>query len=292
MLTFDAVERSFGSRRVLDGLTFDVQPGCLTGFVGANGAGKTTTLRIGAGILAPEAGSVLWSGRPITRTVQRSFGYMPEERGLYPKMAIHDQLVHFGELHGLTRSESAAQSKSWLERLDLWERHEERLDSLSLGNQQRVQIIAAVLHRPICLLLDEPFSGLDPFAVDSLTEVLRETARGGVPVLFSSHQLDLVERICDELVVISNGRVADTSPGAEHSSTEPVYRLELDRNLTWTRELPEIEVLSSPGTTLRFRSLVPGAEQALLARAAREAAVLAFTVEKRDLHTVFKENAR
>jgi ABC-2 type transport system ATP-binding protein len=184
-----------------------VGEGQLFGFVGPNGAGKTTAMRIVLGVLAPDAGEVRFRGRPVDAGARARFGYMPEERGLYPKMRVADQLVHLARLHGLDHAAARAAAGRWLERLGLAEVAGRRTETLSLGNQQRAQLGAALVHDPELLVLDEPFSGLDPVGVDVLSEVLRERARAGVPVVFSSHQLELVERLCDAVAIVRGGRV-------------------------------------------------------------------------------------
>src|SRR5829696_1643505 len=180
--------RTFGEIRAVDDVSFTIGAGRLTGFVGGNGAGKTTTMRMIMGVLSPSGGEVLWEGRPITALDRRRFGYMPEERGLYPKQAVLDQLVYLGRLRGLSASAAKASVTTHLERLGLAARAKDDVEKLSLGNQQRVQIIAALMGHPRALVLDEPFSGLDPAAVDNMADLLREHTAQGVPVLFSSHQ--------------------------------------------------------------------------------------------------------
>jgi ABC-2 type transport system ATP-binding protein len=175
------------------------------GFVGPNGAGKTTTMRIILGVLAPDSGEVRWRHAPVDASVRRRFGYMPEERGLYPKMRVRAQLTYLAALHGVAAPEAAADR--WIERLGVAERADDRVEALSLGNQQRVQLAAALVHEPEVLVLDEPFSGLDPVGVDVLAGVLAEYASTGVPVVFSSHQLELVERLCEAVAIIKDGRL-------------------------------------------------------------------------------------
>jgi ABC-2 type transport system ATP-binding protein len=177
------------------------------GFVGSNGAGKTTTMRIALGTLIPDRGEVLWEGSPITFAVRRRIGYMPEERGLYPKMRIGEQLIYLAQLHGATEAAATAAVNRWLERFQLKERTRDELQKLSHGNQQRVQLAAALVFEPLMLVLDEPFAGLDPEALDYMSEVLQERARAGIPVIFSSHQLDVVERICDRVGIIQKGEL-------------------------------------------------------------------------------------
>jgi ABC-2 type transport system ATP-binding protein len=208
MLELTGLRRTFGDVVALDDVTFTVPEGEIVGFVGPNGAGKTTAMRIALGVLTPDAGVVRWRGGPVDARVRRRFGYMPEERGLYPKMRVLDQLVYLARLHGVGRSDARTRARSTLETLGVGARERDRVEALSLGNQQRVQLAAALVHEPDLLVLDEPFSGLDPVGVDVLSGVLRrQAANHGVPVVFSSHQLDLVERICDSVVLIDDGRI-------------------------------------------------------------------------------------
>jgi ABC-2 type transport system ATP-binding protein len=210
------LHRTFDGVVALDGVSFEVPAGRIVGFVGRNGSGKTTTMRIALGVLQADAGSVLWRDRPVDGIVRRRFGYMPEERGLYPKMRVHEQLVYLARLRGTPKDVARSRATELLELLEVVGDPKARMETLSLGNQQRVQLAAALVHRPDVLVLDEPFSGLDPVGVDVLAGVLRsEASERGVPVVFSSHQLDLVERLCDEVVLIDHGRVVARGTIAE-----------------------------------------------------------------------------
>jgi ABC-2 type transport system ATP-binding protein len=215
VLEFDGLHKSYGAHRVLDGVSFSVAPGSVFGFCGSNGAGKTTTMRIAMGLARADAGEVRWRGRPLDQVLRRRIGYMPEERGLYPKMRVGEQLAYLARLHGLDAGAAARVAEHWADRLGLGERRRDPVEKLSLGNQQRVQLAAALVSRPEVLILDEPFSGLDPVGVDALAEALLEQARGGVPVVFSSHQLDLVERLCDAVGILARGAMVATGPVAE-----------------------------------------------------------------------------
>ncbi|MBO1901234.1 ATP-binding cassette domain-containing protein [Leucobacter weissii] len=277
MLELDAITRSFGDRRVLDEVSFGVAGGRMTGFVGGNGAGKTTTMRIILGVLAADSGAVRLDGAPITRGDRARFGYMPEERGLYPKMKVVEQLIYLGRLHGLSTADARRQSESLIERLGLAERGNDPLESLSLGNQQRAQIAAALVHEPTALVLDEPFSGLDPIAVETVLGVLRDYAAKGAPVLFSSHQLDIVERLCDDVVVIADGRIRAAGSRealrAEHSGD--TFELELEgaaADAGWVRELPGVTVTHLDGGFARFEAASEAEAQTVLARAVGAAA--------------------
>lgn len=296
MLSVAGLTRRFGDHLALDDVSFDVVPGRMTGFVGANGAGKTTTMRIILGVLAPSSGAVTWNGQPLTAEVRRDFGYMPEERGLYPKMKIREQLVFFGRLHGLG-SRAGERADKLLNRLGLSERAGDTLETLSLGNQQRVQIAAALVHEPIALVMDEPFSGLDPLAVDAMVDLLREEVTPQVPVLFSSHQLELVERLCDDLVVLSRGKVVAAGPVADLAagSTTTTYRLVVGGDAGWLRDVPGIKVRDVAGATALFDVGTDddgGLVQQILQQAMSRGPVLEFGPERLALSDVFREATR
>ena len=200
------VKHSFGERVALDGVSFEVVPGVLTGLLGPNGAGKTTLMRIMLDVLRPDQGEVRYTGTAVGGDDRRRWGYMPQERGLYPGMRAGDQVVHFGRLHGLSRHDATRRARALLAELDLDDRWDERTESLSGGMQQRLQLAATLVHDPEVVVLDEPFSGLDPVAVTSLSATLRERARAGWVMVFSSHQLDLVQDLCEDIVMIDRGR--------------------------------------------------------------------------------------
>jgi len=245
-LEFDGTTKRYGDLLALDDLSFDVRPGEIFGFVGSNGAGKTTAMRIALGVLSADAGQVRWRGAPVTLEAARRIGYMPEERGLYPKMAVAEQLEYLARLHGMSRADARTATAEWTERLGLAERRRSEVGALSLGNQQRVQLAAALLHGPELLVLDEPFSGLDPVAVDVMSGVLTERAAAGVPVLFSSHQLDLVQRLCHRVGIIRSGRLVACDTVDALRSTR--RQLAVDVRAPWTPALPGVEIVSTEGT--------------------------------------------
>ena len=282
--------RSFGELRAVDDVSFTVPGGILTGFVGGNGAGKTTTMRLIMGLLAAHGGEVRWGDEPMTTRVRRRIGYMPEERGLYPKQKVLDQLVYLGELSGMSAADAKASVLEHLDRFGLRERAGERVEKLSLGNQQRVQIIAALMTAPDALILDEPFSGLDPSAVDSMADLLREHASRGIPVLFSSHQLDLVERLCDRLVVLAHGRVVATGTVDELRGRGPqLYRLTLGGDAGWVRDVAGIHVHDVDGSTALVEPDDDGARQALLRAALERGDVVDFARQVPALSDIYRE---
>lgn len=244
MLEIVGVSKRFGDRIALDEVSFAVGPGEVFGFVGANGAGKTTTMRIVLGVLRADAGTVGWQGKAIDADMRRRIGYMPEERGLYPKMQVGEQLEYFAELHGVPREQARRSVAAWTERLGIAERRADQVQKLSLGNQQRVQLCAALVYAPAVLVLDEPFSGLDPVAVDVMSGVLREKAAAGVSVIFSSHQLDLVERISERVGIIAAGRmVAAGSVDELRSGGLTMIDVRGPSSPDWVAAVPGVSVL-------------------------------------------------
>jgi ABC-2 type transport system ATP-binding protein len=250
MLELIDLRRRFGDVVALDGVSLEVEPGRIVGFVGPNGAGKTTAMRIALGVLEPDAGQVRWRGRPVDAAARRRFGYMPEERGLYPKMRVGEQLVYLARLHGMSKTDAADRTAAITETLGVSARAGDRVEALSLGNQQRVQLAAALVHRPEVLVLDEPFSGLDPVGVDVLSDVLAAEARDReVPVVFSSHQLELVERICDRVAMIDHGRIVASGSIAELRASRPRRRLRVEvagAPTDWYLTIPGVDPLEAP----------------------------------------------
>lgn len=293
MLEIDSITRRFGDLTALDNVTFSVPDGAFTGFVGGNGAGKTTTMRIIMGVLAPTSGEVRWNGSPLTRADRSEFGYMPEERGLYPKQPILPQLAYLGELHGMDAKEARSAALELLTRFNLGERTKDKLEKLSLGNQQRVQIAGAVIAHPKALVLDEPFSGLDPEAVDEMFALLTEFTRRGVPVLFSSHQLDLVERLCDQIVILSKGRVAAAGSVEDlRSAGEQHHRIVADADLGWLRGEPGLSVIDVNGQEAVLAFHDDSAPQRVLREAISRGAVHSFGPIQRPLSDYYREVTR
>jgi ABC-2 type transport system ATP-binding protein len=207
MLSISNISKKFGDKQVLNNISFEIKPGKIYGFLGPNGAGKTTVMRSILNLLSLDSGEITWNNQLVDQNSLNQFGYLPEERGLYPAMGVLDQLVFFGELHGMSKKIAKQQAEYWIGRLGIDAKKNDKLQSLSLGNQQRVQIIAMLIHKPKLYVLDEPFSGLDPTATQHLIDIMQEQAASGASILFSSHQLDLVQNICQSIIIINKGKI-------------------------------------------------------------------------------------
>ena len=255
MLELAGVSKRYGAVAALSGCSFEVRPGRLTGFVGPNGAGKTTAMRAVFGLVVPDAGRVRWCGHDVTGKDRRRFGYMPEERGLYPRMQVADQLVHLGRLSGLSATAAAREADRWLDALGLADRKSSRLDDLSHGNQQRVQLAAAMVHSPDLLVLDEPFSGLDPLAMETMSTLLAELAHAGAAVLFSSHQLDVVEHLCEDVVVIDRGHVVMSGDldAIRDAASDRYLDVKVTRDPERLLHLTDAVVVAHDGNRVRLR---------------------------------------
>jgi ABC-2 type transport system ATP-binding protein len=267
------VAHSFGQRLALDGVSFDVAPGVITGLLGPNGAGKTTLLRIMLGVLSPDRGEVRYDGRRVREADRRHWGYMPQERGLYPGMPAGGQVAYFGRLHGLSRRDATSRAHDLLAELGLEDRWSDRTDKLSGGMQQRLQLATSLVHDPTVIVLDEPFAGLDPVAVASLSETLRLRARDGRTVLFSSHQLDLVQDLCEDIAMVDRGRTVLLGNVAtlRASSGRRQLRVHVKApNRDWLLAYPDITVASDEADDLRL-ALPPGIDPLEVLDAARAA---------------------
>ena len=288
----DGLRRTYGDLTALDDLSFEVPDGQVVGFLGPNGAGKTTAMRAIFGLTDLDAGTIRWNGAPVGHAERRRFGYMPEERGLYPGMVVGEQLEYLGRLHGLSATEAATASDTWLERLGVADRRHSKVETLSHGNQQRVQLAAALVHDPELLVLDEPLSGLDPTGIDAIGEVLVDQARAGCCVLFSSHQLDQVEDLCEWVTIIDHGRLVVSGTVEALAMTGArrlVVRVEGDRTGAWAREVPGVTVSEVDGGAVRL-VLASSVDSDDVLRAAMGAGrVTQFSFERRRLSEVFRE---
>ena len=295
MLEIRDLAKRYGPVVALDGATFSARPGRLVGFLGPNGAGKTTAMRCVFGLARPDRGEALWQGRRIDRAARLRFGYMPEQRGLYPRMKVGEQISYFAQHHGLAAKAASAAASAWLERLGLGDRIDSKLEDLSHGNQQRVQLAVALAHEPELLVLDEPFSGLDPIGIATMTEVLQDRVAQGVGVVFSSHQLDLVEDICEDVVIISKGRIVADGPIDELKAASGRRHLEVEVDGAdgvdggWLGGRADVEVLDRRGNRVRLLVQESTDLAALLAAAQRAGAVRRFSYQPPALSELFME---
>jgi ABC-2 type transport system ATP-binding protein len=299
MLELLALRKRFGDVLALDDCSFSAQPGRVLGFLGRNGAGKTTAMRAIFGLVAPDAGSVRWRGLPVTGEMRSRFGYMPEERGLYPRMRVADEIAYFGRLRGLKVAVAEYQAAHWLERLHLTESATTTLEKLSHGNQQRVQLAVSLIGNPELLVLDEPFSGLDPIAADTLSSVIRDEARAGKAIVFSSHQLDLVEDVCDDIAVITRGSVVLTGSLEEIRRRSRVRYVEVgfDRDVGQRRvhevasSLEGVTVVSETESAVRFRLPATSGPEEVFAALGQLGPLERFRFEPPCLADIFREAA-
>lgn len=205
-LKLENVTKRFQHHVAVDRLNMTVEKGTVFGLLGANGAGKTTTFRMILGLLPPTQGTIAWEGKKISLNMSNKIGYLPEERGLYPKLTVEEQLVYLGKLRGMSKEEAVSELDKWLEKFHIPQYKKKKMEELSKGNQQKIQFIAAVIHQPELLILDEPFSGLDPVNVEILKEAVVKLNKNGTTIVFSSHRMEQVEELCDDICILQKGK--------------------------------------------------------------------------------------
>ena len=293
-LVVEGLRKRFGEVQALDGIGFSVEPGQVFGFLGPNGAGKTTTMRIVLDILHADEGSVTWDGGASAGVPRRTWGYLPEDRGLYPRMKILDQLVFFGSLYGVSRAEAARRARHWLARFRVPEYADRRAEQLSKGNQQKVQFIAGILHDPDVLLMDEPFSGLDPINVALLKDAFLEMRARGKAIVFSTHQMEQVEELCDTIAIIDRGRlvVGGAVGDVRRQAGRRVVRLGVagDPDLAWLDALPGVRITRSGLDYHELEVRDGGDPEAILQAAlARRAYVTRFEIADPSIEDIFIE---
>jgi ABC-2 type transport system ATP-binding protein len=290
VLEITGLVKHYGDVVALDGVSFTARPGRLLGFLGPNGSGKTTTMRAVFGLVHVDAGEVTWRGSRITAAQRLRFGYMPEQRGLYPRMPCGPQLRYLGQLHGLDRRRADEAARRWLDALGLADRFDDSVSQLSHGNQQRVQLASALVHEPELMVLDEPFSGLDPLGVAAMSEVLAQRAADGATVVFSSHQLDLVEGLCDDVVIVADGRDRLAGTLEEVRATSDHRRAEV--RLPGGGEVtppPGVELLGTRDGVVQLRVPTDVDARELLDRLAPDGGVERFALQPPSLSEIFRE---
>jgi ABC-2 type transport system ATP-binding protein len=294
-LIIDSISKCFGEVQALDNVSLEIEPGEVFGFLGANGAGKTTAMRIVLDILRPDSGTIAWNGRPNTEVSRDTWGYLPEERGLYAKMKVLDQLVFFAKLHGVKPKEAVRETREWLERFRIPEYADRRAEQLSKGNQQKIQFIAAILHDPQVLLMDEPFTGLDPVNAGLLKEAFQEMKDRGKTLVFSTHQMETVEELCQSIAILDRGRVVvgGTVRDVRRSTGRQVVRLAVDGDpeIAWLGTLDGVRV-SRRRQDYTEAEVAPGHDPELVLQAAltRSCRVLHFEIADPSLEEIFIEH--
>lgn len=245
-LLVEHINKCFGQFQAITDLTMEVKEGALFGFLGANGAGKTTTMRMILDLFRPDSGQITWNGRDVRQVPRRSFGYLPEERGLYPKMRVDEQLLFLARLNGLAKQDAEKTLTEWLERFQIVANRKKKIEELSKGNQQKVQFLATILHDPMILVMDEPFSGLDPVNANVLKEAFLEMHRRGKTIIFSTHQLEQAEELCQDIVIINKGQsvVQGSVREVKRKPGRQVARLKLenDAEASWLEQLAGVQV--------------------------------------------------
>jgi|SRR5450755_187723 ABC-2 type transport system ATP-binding protein len=245
-LIVEHVNKSFGNFQAIKNLSMEVREGAMFGFLGANGAGKTTTMRMILDIIRPDTGRITWNGKDVREVPRHNWGYLPEERGLYPKMVVEDQLLFLARLNGLSKQAAIRELDEWLERFQIQANRKRKVEDLSKGNQQKIQFLATIMHDPAILIMDEPFSGLDPVNANVLKEAFLEMHRRGKTIVFSTHQLEQVEEMCEDIVIINKGQaivqgnVRDIK--RQHGRNVVILKLDNDPEAPWLDTLAGIQV--------------------------------------------------
>jgi len=253
-LIVEHINKSFGQVQAIVDLSMEVEEGALFGFLGANGAGKTTTMRMILDIFRPDSGQITWNGKEVREVARRNWGYLPEERGLYPKMEVEEQLLFLARLNGLSKQVASRELDAWLERLQINANRKKKIEELSKGNQQKVQFLAAILHNPAVLIMDEPFNGLDPVNANVLKEAFLEMHRRGKTIIFSTHQLEQVEELCEDILIINKGQavVQGSVREIKHQHGRNIVRLKLDND----SEVAWLDVLTGVTVTKRRQDYI------------------------------------
>ena len=245
-LVVEHINKSFGQFQAIQDLSMEVKEGSIFGFLGANGAGKTTTMRMILDIIRPDSGHITWNGKDVREVPRRNWGYLPEERGLYPKMRVEEQLLFLARLNGLSKQAAQKELDEWLERFQINANRKRKVEELSKGNQQKVQFLATVLHDPAILIMDEPFSGLDPVNASVLKDAFLEMHRRGKTIIFSTHQLEQAEELCEDVVIINKGQaiVQGSVREVKHQHGRNVVHLKLDNDpeARWLDTLEGVQV--------------------------------------------------
>jgi ABC-2 type transport system ATP-binding protein len=289
VLSIQKVNKAFESVHAVRDLTFSVEAGKVFGLLGPNGAGKTTTIRMIMQILLPDSGSIEIFGKPLAPSLTDRIGYMPEERGLYKKMKVAEAIVFFGEIKGVNHARAVEEAGRWLRKFDLSEWAGKKVEELSKGMQQKVQFICTVLHRPELLILDEPFSGLDPVNVNALKDAMLEMKNAGATIIFSTHQMEQVEKLCDSICLINKGEAVLNGPLAEVKSKFGKGRIHLsyEGSAAFLKDASLVSGFDDYGQYVEIRPAAGAAPQDILKRAVKEVTVTHFEIAEPSLNEIF-----
>ena len=281
--------KKFGDFTAVDSLDLSIEKGQMYGFLGANGAGKTTTFRMILGLLDPTEGKIRWNGEPITYASSPEIGYLPEERGLYPKMKVKEQLVYLAQLRNMPKAEAEKQVSRWLERFEVPHYEDKKVEELSKGNQQKIQLVAALLHNPELLILDEPFSGLDPVNVEMLKSAILDFQKQGATIIFSSHRMDHVEELCDDMSILDHGKVVVSGSIREvkRSFGKQNVRIKMDKDLSGLVAVPGVEKYTATHEGAVFRISDESTADRLLGEAMKVGRLRHFAIEEPSLEEIF-----
>jgi len=290
-LQVEQVVKQFGDKTAVNGISFSARAGEIYGLLGANGAGKTTTMRMVLGVIMPDSGSILYHGKPYSREQLRDLGYLPEERGLYPKLKVSDQIIYLARLRGVPAKEADRRLKEWLEKFNVPEYYNKKVEELSKGNQQKIQFIAAVIHDPSILVLDEAFSGLDPVNVELLKAAVKELRDAGKTILFSTHRMEHVEELCRNITILHRSNVVLQGALREIKKQFPrervVVRLEDDAAIEGLERIPGVRSVAR--TEAGYEALIDrtDAAQAILDHARGQGEVVRFELMEPTLNEIF-----
>lgn len=290
-LQLDNVVKRYGNYNAVDGLNMEIQPNQIFGLLGANGAGKTTTIRMILGLLSPTHGKISWNGKPINYDNSDQIGYLPEERGLYPKLTVKEQLIYLGRLRGMDKDQIIKEMNAWLDKFKVPEYVNKKVEELSKGNQQKIQFITAVIHKPKLLFLDEPFSGLDPVNVDILKEAVLELANTGTTIIFSSHRMDQVEELCRNLCILHRGKpvVEGSLRDIKRAFGKKNIEIHTLADLSHLSDLPSVTKLRKTAQGYLVQINDEQASQTILADVASRGFISKFALEEPSLHDIFVE---
>ncbi|MDR6883722.1 ABC-2 type transport system ATP-binding protein [Bacillus sp. 3255] len=288
-LTVDNVSKQYGEKTAVNSINLRVKQGEIYGLLGANGAGKTTTMRMVLGLIYPDAGSIMWQGRGYREELTRLMGYLPEERGLYPKIKVSEQIIYLAELRGLTRKRAEAALKTWLERFEVPEYYHKKVEELSKGNQQKIQFIAAVIHNPDILVLDEAFSGLDPVNVELLKKMVKLLRDEGKTILFSSHRMDHVEELCEHICILHRSNTILQGSLKEIKASFPKERivLETEEQVEGLERLPGVRAAERQQSGYQLRIDSSADPQSILRHAMEQSSIQRFQIMEPTLNEIF-----